>query len=294
MPFLQKTLHKYSVFFKTVNKIVTLQVRNSPNLLYLSVKRVFPSASLYKCGSLTIEAALSMSLFIFAAITLIMPMRLMDSQRKIQAVLESVCEDASQYAYIQLQLGKENQGLGIAAYTLMKINNRIKAFDIDNISFSESKILEDGETIDLVIKYGLRLPFPVFRIASLPMKARSCRRAWIGRDGGRKGEGGIDEEMVYVGRTATRYHRSRTCHYIYNNISSVALDNVGEYRNAEGRKYKSCSRCIGAVSSGSLVYIMPNGNSYHSSMNCSAISAYVRSVPLSTVEYLGPCSYCSK
>lgn len=53
-----------------------------------------------KRGSLTLEAALCFPLVVFFCVILIMPMILMDRQRQIQAAVESVGEEISQYAYV--------------------------------------------------------------------------------------------------------------------------------------------------------------------------------------------------
>lgn len=53
-----------------------------------------------KRGSLTLEAALCFPLVVFFYVILIMPMILMDRQRQIQAAVESVGEEISQYAYV--------------------------------------------------------------------------------------------------------------------------------------------------------------------------------------------------
>ena len=52
-------------------------------------------------ASLTLEAALALSLFIFAAVCMILPMKVMNTERKVQAALESIGEDFSRYAYIK-------------------------------------------------------------------------------------------------------------------------------------------------------------------------------------------------
>ena len=51
-------------------------------------------------ASLTLEASLSLTVFIFAVIILAMPMEMLDTQRKIQTVLETTARELSQYAYI--------------------------------------------------------------------------------------------------------------------------------------------------------------------------------------------------
>lgn len=327
MPFLWRPLKKDLDNKKTV----TLQVR-IPFMLYgYSRKRVLSSASMdsrkgedgrrqdcvgkQDCSrmrkaerlpsSLSVETALCLPLFLFALVILMMPMKMMDEGRKIQTELEVVCEEVSRYAYLlsdddgDSSVPDELKGnltkAGILVYADSKVKRHIDTGKAGKLSFIKSKVLEDDETIDLVLDYQMYLPFPVFRIKSIPMTARSCRRAWIGRPGGlENGNSGTEgkDELVYVGKNSTRYHRDKTCHYLYNHIEAVSFESIGTLRNAEGRKYRPCAIC-GAAASAGFVYVMPSGESYHSDRNCSSIIAYVRAVPLSEVEYLGACSYCS-
>ena len=61
-------------------------------------------------GSLTLEAALVFPLFVFLCVILLIPMRMMDRQRQIQAAVETVGEEISQYAYSAWLLGKGREG----------------------------------------------------------------------------------------------------------------------------------------------------------------------------------------
>ena len=100
---LRLMLHTRRKFQENKNKkIVTLQVRilknNILSILYNSCgKKTFLSVS----AALTLEAVMSLTLFIFATVCLMTPMKIMNTERKIQAVLEEMGEDFSQYAYIQ-------------------------------------------------------------------------------------------------------------------------------------------------------------------------------------------------
>lgn len=297
---------------------VTLQVRIPQIRCGHCKKRVFSSAPLWRPmqmrrlpAGLTVEAALALSLFLFAMVILMAPMKMMNDARRIQTALDSACEKASQLAVLMPEEGEVPEGsrdssmiertnglgrgftkAGVLLFAGEEVRRRVRPEKAGQFSFIDSSILEDGETIDLILHYRLFLPFPVFRMESVPMTARSCRRAWIGKKGG-TGSGEEEDEVVYIGKNSTRYHRNRNCHYLNNDVDSVAYDTIDSLRNAEGKRYRACARCGAGVQPKSTVYIMPSGESYHSDRNCSSIIAYVRAVPLSEVAYLGACSYCS-
>lgn len=316
MPFFQAPLQKVKRFKKNV----TLQVRIPLEFCGAFRKRVLSAASKNNTkhdrsipASLTVEAALALPLFLFAMVILMMPIKIMNEGRKIQMALESVGQEVSQYAYllssdedmgraesrntgiVSKELLQNLTGAGVLFYADKKVCQHVDLDKCGHFSLIRSTFLEDGETLDLVLDYEIYLPFPVFRLASVPMTARSCRRAWIGRAGSLEESGsdhGKNEKIVYVGKGSTRYHCLKSCHYLYNDISAVPSASVDSLRNADGKKYHPCARCGTSAGSGDTVYIMPSGESYHSSRTCSAIVAYVRAVPLSEVEYLGACSYC--
>lgn len=271
-------------------------------------------------ASLTIEAALGVTAFIFMVICLIMPMKMLNTQRRVQTVLEAVSRDMSQYAYIpyRISMGEtdvensirnvetdSSQGIkalfekaALSVYLRGKIHEAAGAGAVEALDFSRLRLENNGEVIDLHVTYRLRLPFSVFRIDSVPAASRSLRRGFIGAEGGREelnreGQQGT-EEMVYVGNNMGRYHRSRDCHYISNKITAVSLENIEEQLSSSGSRYRACSVCEKKGSFGGQVYIMPNGAYYHARKDCSSITYYVRQVPLSEVIHLGACSYCGK
>ncbi len=256
------------------------------------------------CASLSVEAALVLPLCLFSCVLLMMPVKLFEEQRKIQAALEEASRDLSQYAYVKQQLEQGNEAIGgnngLASlvglgYVRAKVMEHVEEGIISQVSFARSRILEEDEEILLVMDYRLKLPFSVFGLDSIPMESVSLRRAWVGAEGGRL-EGGSsagreeEEEVVYLGKNPTRYHVSPLCHYLYNDLQAVSAEQIEGLRNQQGQRYKPCKRCGNA--SARTYYIMPSGSSYHTSESCSAIGAYVRAVKRSEAEYLGACSYC--
>lgn len=304
-----KTINNKTTNNKTADKNTTapLQVRRSCRLLH--EKRALSWSSCQMQGSLSVEAALSLSLFLFLCFCLIMPMKMLDRQRQIQAVMESVGEELSQYAYVEYCFRTAGEGRAevdvgrwedtdssvlAAAYASARILGSVNREWIEAVSFAGTDIGTD-EMVHIVMNYRMRLPFSVLGINSIPVKQVCSRRMWNGSDGGRFGDGDgnggeEEDETVYIGKNSTRYHRLRTCHYLYNNLKAVDVRGVWELRNESGGRYSPCRTC-GSGSSGT-VYVMPYGTSYHMSKSCRSIIAYVQAVPLPQVEYLGECSYC--
>lgn len=257
-------------------------------------------------GSITVEAALGLMLFFFFLLLLSVPMDLLNTQRKIQMALETTSRELSRQAFLyrELETAAEERsdaaegadaltGLAAAGYLEGLIRKAAGAGKIEDLSCTATRVSSDGELIDLWAKYRLKLPFSVFVLDSIPFSARSRRRGWIGREGGspgRYGDSSGAQHMVFVGRDSTRYHLSPECHYLSNQIQPAALASVQKQKSASGRHYQPCRVCGGEA--GAAVYLFPNGEVYHSRPDCPSVGYYIRRVPLSEAEYLGPCSYC--
>lgn len=305
-------------FFEEINKKiqikkVTLQVRIPCIRKKFLGKRVLSSVSqIRRKGSLTIEAAMVLPLFLFFMVILMMPMKMLNDGRKIQMALERTGEEVSQYLYLydEFEIGTKlkKKGLGkvpdeflskmsekaVLVLVRKRVEGRIGFEHLTSVSFARSSILRDGETIDLVMDYRVKLPFSVLGKRSIPMSARCYRRAWIGNEKKDMETSKENDELVFIGKGSTRYHKDRTCHYLYNKIKKISFQELKTVRNLNGGKYRPCSRCGEKAEEQNGVYILPSGEKYHSTKSCSAITAYVKAVLLSKVRHLGACSYCSQ
>ncbi len=319
MPFFRHIQEEVKNNKKKTNKN-TLQVRSSKIINNFQKdneeKRVWAFTSWIEAypAAVSVEAALSLSIFIFAMVCMMFPFRMMERQRQVQASLESVNESLCQYAYLEYMLShgeelpseegdwKTDLLLGLAHSAAAAVAGRraeemFSKRGIERLSYSASSFLEDGETIDFHADYQMTLPFSILNLPSLSFSSASIRRAWIGREGLNREEGnqtGVDDEIVYIGKTSTRYHRSRDCHYLSNQLQTVSLDSISAFRNQSGGKYYPCAVCSRYGSQDGSVLIMRNGSRYHTDPACQAIAAYVQAVKLSEVKHLGGCSYCCK
>ena len=292
---------------KKLRKTVTLQVRIRDICNRFGGKRVSSAASL------TVEASLCLSLFAFFSVTMLVPLRLMNTQRQIQAALETVGEEFSQYGYISWRLDEGKDDLSdssgwdqeilkamaetaCASYAEAKIRRAVPEGTFRALSMDGTQVLKDSETLRLRAVYRLTLPFPVLRIREIPASSICVRRLWIGREGGRSGADGdgSEDETVYISKNPTCYHRLRECRYLYNDIRPVPFEHIGTETNSDGKLYQPCAVCGAKAGTGETVYVMQGGERYHSDRYCSTIVAYIRAVPLSEVEALGACSYCGE
>lgn len=269
----------------------TLQVRIPEIKKLKSRKRVFFSAS----ASLTLEASLVLPLFLYAGVILMTLFQVMDVHRRVQAEAEHICESIGQAVYMSKYAEESEFFSAVLAYEYAEftLGGKLKQMPVQKVSLGRSRLLTDGETMDLIVDYEISLPFSVFGLKAVKQTNRSFRRAWVGEEGKYKAaeDGREDTTIVYVGKNSTRYHISSTCHYLYNDLTAVPANDIGSRRNKEGRTYSPCARCENEIRS--TVYIMPSGRHYHSTPSCSAINAYVSEAVKSEVEYMGGCSYCS-
>lgn len=264
-------------------------------------------------ASMTLEAAFTLSLLIFASVSLMLPAKIMITERKMQAGLESAGEELSQFAYLLDSLNEEKQENSSGAgesdktfclnaeqaaaplYARAKVMSYCDTERISHISMRKSSVRKEDEILDLVMDYEISMPFPVLGLSSLHRTIRCRRRCWTGREGRygeRDSDGGEDEQIVYIGKNSTRYHPDRNCHYLSNRLTAVSWEHMAEKRNINGGKYYPCVSCGKEAAKGSTVYIMSSGSRYHSRQDCKSITAYVRAVRRKDVKHLGACSYC--
>ncbi len=265
-------------------------------------------------GSLAIEAAIVLPLFLFMMFILIFPLRVMEEERRLQNTIENVGKQLAAAEYIKTvgnELLKSDGGdnetfksfvngaeEGVALGVILA-----KALETKSISmpyFSEETGIFSGENEDMFkveLKYDIKLPFSAYFISAPTGSIVANRRAWTGSDGGRgrskystDGEDDTEERIVYLGKTSTVYHDNPNCHYLSNVTRTADAAHMEALRNENGAKYHACPSC--KPGSSGTVYYFESGTAYHSSEQCKAITAYSRAVKLSEVGDMRACSYC--
>ncbi len=242
-------------------------------------------------GSMTIEAALVLPIFLFAMFLIIMLSDALGLYMKIQGALHQNVKLAAQSAYDQ-----RLDSAAIYSQVLADIGEDylLRApmeGGSGGISFDGSCV-EDGDVIELVLAYRLQFPFDLIGVGTIPMKQGSTAHKWIGYGGFfPAGENAGEEEYVYITPYGTVYHRSRECSHLKLSIREVTAKQIKDLRNTNGGKYKGCELCNGTLSSEHL-YVTEDGDRYHGSLTCSGLKRDIMAIPISEVGSRRPCSRC--
>ena len=255
---------------------------------YLNLKRASVPGSK---GSMTIEAALTIPVFLFAVLCLIYLLEIQAIGFSIKAASQNAAKQAA-----------EDMAL-IPVLNTYKLQQDI----VDNIGSErlERSIVEGGsggihcrtsyyntvsEEIIIKVNYTVKLPFPSFLNQGMKQKTELKVKAWTGRTAQNLSE---EEEVVYVTDTGVVYHTDYQCSYLQLSISFLPSSSLIDVRNEGGGIYHACEKCVhGEAMAG--VYIAEYGTKYHNTLSCSGLKRSIRAVKKSQVAGLGGCVKCAR
>ncbi|MBQ6967786.1 MAG: hypothetical protein IJP84_07775 [Lachnospiraceae bacterium] len=263
------------------------------------------SAFSFLKGSLTVESAIALPVFIFAVLIVVMAGEAVRFSGNVNAGLMESAKKLSVYAYAgnRSDLLSKAGGIGGKAVSLtlgksMTVKELEKSYGGEllseggksGLSFIHSTVMGPDQMIDLNAVWRMKVKFPLPGVQGFRVIDRARIRAFTGYDN-TKGRGGAagEEEMVYVTETGTVYHRDRSCSHLNIHISTTTADAVKGKRNSSGGKYYPCEYC--GKESGTL-YITEDGDRYHSKISCPGLKRTIHCVKISEVGGRGPCSRC--
>ncbi|SCY19729.1 hypothetical protein SAMN02910292_01028 [Lachnospiraceae bacterium XBB2008] len=269
---------------------------------------VFVSRTIYRrvssgaAGSMTVEAALVVPLFILCVINLLFGLQVVETSSRITAALHETSNNICSYGYaIEHGVGEGvPSGIGSTVYAISSVSGHLGETverrggirgGKSGLNYLGSSVLTDGGLVKLSVTYALKFPVDM-GIKTYRLGTSVYSHAWVGYDGA----GGItdmseEDPIVYVTRTGTVYHTDMNCRYLNPSTRSVAASSVDGLRNHDGCKYYACEIC-GAGSGIGSVYVTDYGTRYHSDLYCSGIRRDIQAIHLSEAGGRGPCSIC--
>lgn len=146
---------------------------------------------------------------------------------------------------------------------------------------------ETGEQdIRLVRVSTVRPVFPVAAFRTAVVANGCVMHKWIGYDlsQGDIVPGSEKEEMVYITKSGTAYHRQRECQYLNPSIRMLERSLAQEAANSAGQIYTACSVCGG---NSDIVYVTDGGTRYHSTVSCTGLKRSIEYVTLQEAQEAG-------
>ncbi|MBQ9504562.1 MAG: pilus assembly protein [Lachnospiraceae bacterium] len=281
------------------------------NRLVKKLKSVLNRASdrFFCKGSITVETALVLPIFLFAVLTyLYIAEAIRFSGNAEEALHQSARQLATySYAYEHSLGGTEggniisSKGLSLTVGKSMVMKHLGNDYADESpvergsggISFLRSSVLEGDEIIDLIAAYKVDTPFDIFGIRNFTVMNRARIRAFTGYDNTRRkaSDSEDEEETVFITEHGTVYHRNINCQHLKITVRETTKEAVSGERNENGGKYYSCEFCGNRASSGKL-YITSEGDRYHTTLACSALKRGIQAVPLSKAGGRRACKTC--
>lgn len=236
-------------------------------------------------GSVTIEAAISIILFMMMILFVENFMMIVNKEMDMQIQINNTARQIAKnmfYVSIAEELSDNQEKLEGIKTKGEAINKALAAYAMVGADISDSNI-ENG-IVDMVVKYQAKIPFlnKIF-----PMCQRALVKDWSGVDITQEGE------KVYITNSGTVYHRSKDCSHLVIHISKTTVSGATLKRNDSGGKYSACEHCINKeMMPDESVFITEDGNRYHISLQCQALTRRVMEVDISMVGDRRLCSAC--
>lgn len=263
---------------------------NKNKYLAKSERASVPKITKKQKGSITIEAAFAIPLFLFAALCLIWMIEIQSIKIGVKQAAYSAAKSAAEdTAVIPVLNTIKLKSDIIRLLGKERIERSIIVDGSEGISCWNSYLSSKTGEMNIHVKYEVRVPLPLFGNPSAKMEETFRIHGWTGYGKDKKTE---DSEIVYITEKQLVYHEDYHCSYLQLSIRFVPYEQLEEIRNENGGIYYACEKCVyGDASTG--VYITENGSKYHNSLGCSGLKRTIRAVKKTEVQGIGGCSRCS-
>ena len=253
----------------------------------------------YVTGSMTVEAALVLPLFLFFFINLGSAFEMIRLHGNLQLALWNTGNQMCVYGYMLRNFDPETfekeesnevlDQLATMALTYTYVKNEVIDYAGESylresplvggdrgLQFWESEINEDtiisDDILDLVLTYRVEPPLEIPFSKGFRMSNRYYGRMWTGYNLDTK------EDIVYVAENASVYHDSLDCTHLRLSVKQVSLSEAKRRRNTEGKRYERCVKCWGKHSAAFVVYITNEGDCYHKERDCPGLKRTIYSM----------------
>lgn len=309
-----------------VSKCNLLTIRNlyhflqtCPNLNMISRKpfhsrlnkQSFKASFFAPFGSLTVEAALVIPIFLFAVLSLLGMMEIYEVQMRLEAALHQTAKEMAVQGYAYDRLSGETNAASAFPVTVVfsetyvraKVQDYVTASYLDHsviehgrrgMLYSFSKIME-SDRIELRVVYRVAPRLSVIPFWKAWTISQAVVRAFTGYDPAKPWQGQDEDgakQYVYVTQCGSAYHSDRGCSHLKLSIQLVEAEKVPNMRNDGGGRYRPCQICHGLRGTQGVVLITNLGDRYHKTAACPGLKRTIEQIPLSEAAGYHPCHRC--
>jgi len=244
-------------------------------------------------GSITPEATLATTFFVFAVLCLVYLFEMMSIQTNIKSALYAVSKEVALETYANPMIPTTKMERRIVELVgLERLENSMVVNGSSGFDCSASKKYWNTTIMDLNVRYELEVPVLMFHLP-LVLKEETIRvKGWTGHEV--KLTDSLDNIMVYVTDYGLVYHADRYCNYLDLSVKTVEKAEIEHLRNENGGSYKECLLCKRHTSGIGKYYVTDYGDRYHMSLECSGLKRNIYTISLEDAHGLGGCSKCVK
>lgn len=240
-------------------------------------------------ASMTVEAAVTLPLFIGFMIFLMFCFRIMQTELAVeQAMMYTARKEAASVSEISDTVHPAKVRL---CFLERAKEEKVPFQYIDGgkegISFRKSNY--EGTELMLHASYHMTVPVGFFGTLTYPKEQEVSARKWTGYAPEEETMG--TERLVYVTKSGKAYHGSRECAYLDLSIRTVSQKNVESLRNKNGSRYVQCGSCCKNKNE-NICYITDYGVCYHMDLECRGLKRTVYVISIDEVGGRHPCKKC--
>lgn len=243
-------------------------------------------------GSITIEASLTIPVFLFAVLCLVYLIEIQIIQTTVYAAALNAAKVCTQdTAVISILNPMKLESEMVEFIGKDRLENSIISGGSKGLHCATSYVSPESKILNIVVRYQMQLPFPKFMNLTVKCREEFRLSSWNGYV--KPQMQSEDDSLVYITKNGIVYHEDYQCSHLQLSVRFIAYGEVSGLRNEYGGKYYKCEKCVhGDVLAG--VYISDSGNRYHGSLNCSGIKRTIYTVPKSQVFGRRGCLRCVK
>lgn len=154
----------------------------------------------------------------------------------------------------------------------------------------------EGDCIKLDYLYAQTLPAGGFGHKKVLVNQRALVHIFNGYDDSHGDTIGMQDVYVYVTKRGSVYHKKRSCSALQISIRQVFGKKITKERNTEGKIYRTCKKCTRGYSKAELsmlpLFVTDYGVKYHVRANCPELLRTVKMIRIEEAGGRRACKIC--